>query len=87
MNRLRITTFDRRIQENQIGRHLLKKPMRSELGERKDLILPSPLQAAVVGDLKALHLAPQGLLQLLQELPTLMAIFHSLKLSLRLPSH
>lgn len=79
--------FDRRILESQSGRQLLKRRMRSELGERKGLILLCPLPVGVVGDLKALHLVPRGPLRWLQELPTLMAIFHSPRLNPRLLSH
>ena len=66
---------------------MLKRLMPSGPGERKDLILPYLLLAAVVGDLKAPQLGPQDPLRWLQELQTLMAIFLSPRSSLRLNSH
>lgn len=60
--------------------------MQSELGERRDLILPYLLLAAGAGGSKELQLELQGPLRWLQELQTLMAIFLSQRLSPRLHS-
>lgn len=61
--------------------------MRSGPGVKRDLIPPSSVVVAVVGDSKALRLAHHDLLRLLLEQLTLTRIYHSPKSSLPLLHH